>query len=307
MSLSVKRCSSTSRSWACDWRAWGRFSRIKRPMLRSVFTNKGQRWSSDFSIRKSRRVIVSLALGLQCASRSGSKRGSFALSRVRSTRISLAVGSSRRFSYISRRARFPLQNSTVNPFSLAQPSTACAPPRIIRWGSVRMMSFSPLRGLSLSMTHCSSIGCTASGSEPVIEPQAGDVLEIRRVVRHQCQVVDKGHRSNHQVHPTDRYSLLEQGSPHMAELMGAGRVKIENVDFLEQAGHQGQQFCRVRVFVSACVQLTQDDGRNGQTARVLNKPVCETGGPAHVRRARICIEQEDHFGSSLRESFLRSL
>ncbi len=53
--------------------------------------------------------------------------------------------------------------------------------------------------------------------------------------------------------------------------------------------------------------LTQDDCRNGQTARVLNKPMCETGRTSHVRRARVRVEQEDHSASSLRESFFRSL
>ena len=65
-------------------------------------------------------------------------------------------------------------------------------------------------------------GCLElSGSEPVVEPQVRNVLEVRGVVGHQRQVVDKSDRSNHQVHPTHRYSLLEQRSPDLAELVGS--------------------------------------------------------------------------------------
>ena len=158
------------------------------------------------------------------------EEGSFALSWVRSTRISLAVGSSRRFSYISRRARFPLQNNTVNPFSFAQPSTARAPARIIRWGSARMMSFSLFRGLGGRSPIALASVAPHQGVSQSSRRKLG-VLEVRRVVGNHCQVVDKSHRTNHQVHPTDRNSLLKQGSPYLAELVGARRVKIENVDF----------------------------------------------------------------------------
>ena len=53
------------------------------------------------------------------------------------------------------------------------------------------------------MTHCSSIGFTASGSQPVIQPQTGDVLKIPRIVCHQREVMYQGDRANHEIHRAD--------------------------------------------------------------------------------------------------------
>ena len=61
------------------------------------------------------KVIVSRAIGLHRASKSEEKTGSFAFLRVRSTRMILFELSLRKLSYNSRRARSPLQKSTVKP------------------------------------------------------------------------------------------------------------------------------------------------------------------------------------------------
>ena len=75
---------------------------------------------------------------------------------------------------------------------------------------------------------------TTSRGQPVIQPQAGNILEIRRVVRHQSQVVNQSDGGNHQVRSRDADSLLEQPATFFAEPLGTRMVVIQNHRIVEQ-------------------------------------------------------------------------
>ena len=81
------------------------------------------------------------------------------------------------------------------------------------------------RGSRRFITHGSSIGYTASGSQPVFEAQAGDVPKVLGIVRHHGQVVDEACRPDEQVHIVDADSLPPEVGPHASELVGAVGVE----------------------------------------------------------------------------------
>ena len=96
-----------------------------------------------------------------------------------------------------------------------------------------------------------------SRREPVVQPQTGDVLKIRRVVSDHRQVVDQGCGGNHQVRCWNGNALLQQRASHLPELFGTRRIKINHLDLLKEVGDQGQQPLHLRVLVRSRIPFSQ--------------------------------------------------
>ncbi|HEX7450198.1 MAG TPA: hypothetical protein VF306_21745 [Pirellulales bacterium] len=71
-----------------------------------------------------------------------------------------------------------------------------------------------------------------SRCEPVVEPQAGKVLEVGGVVGDERQAVDQRHCRNHHVRFTNWRTAAQQHSPVLAVFFGACGVEVENNDVL---------------------------------------------------------------------------
>lgn len=86
------------------------------------------------------------------------------------------------------------------------------------------------------------------------------MLEVRRVVRHEGQIVDEGYGSYHQVRSRYGNSLLKQCAPHPSEFLRALPVKVNQVNFLTYVRDQTQKPIRLRMFVGSRVKLCQGHG-----------------------------------------------
>ena len=132
---------------------------------------------------------------LQRSSRSWKNSGSFALSRVRSTRMSLAVESSRGFSYFSRRARFPLQEQFREAVFLGPVIDGrCPGPDLPLGIGEDDAALAPLGFQSVDHRGLDPGLPSGSGREPILQPETGDVLKVCGIVRHHGQVIDEGCR-----------------------------------------------------------------------------------------------------------------
>ena len=105
------------------------------------------------------------------------------------------------------------------------------------------------------MSHCSISGCTDSWRQPVVQPQAGNVLKIRGVVGHEGQVVDQGDGGNHQVRCRHRDSLLKEATTHLAKLFRTSMVVIQHLNVVEQVGDVLEQRRRIGDVVCPCIEF----------------------------------------------------
>jgi hypothetical protein len=81
----------------------------------------------------------------------------------------------------------------------------------------------------------------ASGREPVLEQQVGDILEVRCVVGHQRQLMREGDGGDEKVHGADRDPDPLELDSQLSELFGARFIEREGLDVVLEEGRDGRE------------------------------------------------------------------
>lgn len=121
-----------------------------------------------------------------------------------------------------------------------------------------------------------------SGREPILQPESGDVPEIRRIVCYECKIINERRGADHQIHLRNGHPLLEQLAFDLAELPRAGLVEIQHGDLEQKVGDQRENAVGVRTFVGAGVKFRQDDGGDRQSPGMLEESMRKTSRASHV-------------------------
>jgi hypothetical protein len=83
-----------------------------------------------------------------------------------------------------------------------------------------------------------SVGSLPSRREPVFEPQARNVSKIGRIVRHQREIVDQGHRGDHRIHNANGNPSSQKSPALDAEPFGTGLVIWQDPHIAEQVAFE---------------------------------------------------------------------
>ena len=110
--------------------------------------------------------------------------------------------------------------------------------------------------------------------QPVIKPQAGDVMKICCVVRNKGKVVNQRDGADHQVRRRNGEAFAKLGfgsepayhrrvlAAHLTKSCCTGMIKIQHAHVVQQISDFLEQRCRIINVVGAGIKLRQNDGRN---------------------------------------------
>lgn len=70
--------------------------------------------------------------------------------------------------------------------------------------------------------------------EPILQPQTGDVPEIRRIVRYESNIINEGHRADHQIDRRNLNAASPEFNSDSAKHVRTIHVEVEHPNFSQE-------------------------------------------------------------------------